>query len=333
MKFRRLVLAAAAFAAAPALVASAQDPPPGPGKSDPPAPAAPSDPGAKPAPPAKKERKADAKAVAVFEKYAKAVATPAQAGVKDAKCRIDFALPQLGGETIVLIPHWSSGGKYECEVELPESLAAQIPPEFLGMMKKQLSGQFGDIARMFLGSADERNADYDLEYSEESGKPVVKLTAFAEKAEAESSKAFFGADGLIEKTVTTPKVDPNDPQSQMMAGVEIETTFKHEKLPKGYVVSALSTSTPMGQFDVAMKYHDGPDGLPLAKAIEISSPMLPEPLVMTVYDYVLDGKAIASTAKPKTEKPATPAPDAPKADDAPKAPVIPDSGETPGPGK
>ena len=328
---RTLVLVALA-----ALPAFAQDQPAGPGANGPG-----SEKGtpAQPAPdakaPAANERQVDSKAMEVLELYGKKIDSPKRHGVKDLACRIELPMAQLGGDVLILKPHWKESGEYECDIELPESLLAMIPPEQVDMMKKMLAGQFSQVTRRLLDEPIPQVEEYDVTLLEEAGKPVVVLTAFGAKAEAEKQKLYFGVDGLLTRMVATPKIDPNDPQAAMMAGVDVEISVEHEKRGDLFVVSSSTVTTPMGEMAMKTSYFAGGDkDTPLPKSIEIVSPMAQEPMTLTFSDYVIDGKKVDATsssgAKAPAETPAgTPAekPASTPGTDAPAAPQGP--GESP----
>jgi hypothetical protein len=307
-----LVVAAGAFAPAAALAQDA----PGPGQGEPaPGPGATEE--KKPAEPAKKERKVDPKAQEVYDRYRKLAALPSSFGVKELTSRGEFAPMQLGGETIVIRPTWKAEGGLTFKFELPESIVAQIPPEMLPSVEQQITGQFRQFVDPFFDDPTARIADYNLEAGEEGGKTVVTLTPFAPKATNDKVKVTIGADGLPESYLIAPKGNESNP---MTGGQDILVNVKHAKRGEKFVVSDFDITLPFGVVELKADYAEGPAGLPLVKSIRIATPMSPEPDTMYFYDYVVDGKAVEGTAKPKAEekkpeekKPETPAP-------APEAP-------------
>lgn len=325
---RKLALVTSAvFAAALTASAVAQDSPAGPGANDAPAPPAPGAPAApdKPADPAvKKERKVDPKAQAAFDRYMKLVATPASSGAKSASCKSEI---DIGMGTVTIESKWSEKDGHKAKYHLPEELLAQVPPEMQSMIEKQLDGQLGNLIEPFFGGLGSEIAQYDLAAKEGDGKVVVTMTAFAEKAQAESQKITFNAEGFVTRIVSTPKVDMNDPQAAAMAGTEIEVDVKHAKKGEKHVVSGYDVTLPFGVISVTASYFDGTADIPLVKSLEIVNPMSPAPQSLTFCDWVIDGKAVDGTAKKKAEeKPAPATPDAPKEGTGPGTPAGPEAG-------
>jgi len=76
---------------------------------------------------------------------------------------------------------------------------------------------------------------------------------------------------------------------------------------------------PIGESTVKFVYYEIKDQAPLPKQLEVATPMLPEPLVIALHDFVVDGKAVPGTARPleKKAEPAASKPDEPKPE-APK---------------
>lgn len=337
MKLVRTFVLVAAASAAPAL---AQDSPAGPGSADPPAgPAAPVDPtdpaktpeAPKPAEPAKKERTADPKAVEACERYSGLLWVLQRTGAKEFTCRGELPIAQFGGEAIQVRPHWNAKSGLEVEYELPEALAAMVPPERLDAAKAQIKGQLKPLVQPYLDDFMADLPKYSLACKEGDGGTVVTMTAFASDTPDERKVVHFGKDGLIQRLVVTPRIDPNDPSAAMMAGMDLEIAVQHEKRGEKHVLTGYTLTLPMGEIKIAGSYYDGPAGTPIPKAIEISNPMTPEPQVLTFYDWTIDGKAVEGTAKPKPEpkKPETAAP-AP-AGPAPADPAVPsDPAKEPG---
>jgi hypothetical protein len=290
-----------AFAAAVALAlsvpAAAQDAPSGPSKreGEPAAPAAKAPPAAE-----KKERKADPKATAALERYRKLLHTPGSAGVKHLTARGELKLDMLP-EPVVVRPRWKSGKDgFALDVEIPESVKQAYGPEAVAMIQRQFGGLVNQmVAPLFTEAADDADA-YDLAAKEEGGAVAVTMTPFDDaRAKQERQKLEFGADGLLSRVVLTPKVDPEDPNAALMAGVDIDVTLTHEKRGERYVTSGFTALLPMGEMKSSATFWDGPGGLPLPKTISLTLPISPEPFRVDLWDYVLDGKAVEATAKPK----------------------------------
>ncbi len=260
-----------------------------------------------------KIRTATAESEAAFHKYASLVAFPPH-GVKAYSYTMDALIPQLG-EAIQISYEFEDGKEPKTDVKLPPSLEQQIPPEMHDQVKKQFSSQMGGQS---LEKADAKIGEYNLAHKSEGGKTIVTATLFDDKAQFENATYTFNGDGLLEKQVFTMHVDPSKPEAAMMAGVEMEITFTYVKKGDRWGFDTINTVTPMGDISVKFAWFDLADTIPLPKSMEISMPMLPEPMTITFHDFKVDGKAIAGTQRkvetPKTEekpKDAPPAPPAP----------------------
>lgn len=283
-----------------------------PAKPAAPAPAAPTE--TKPA--AAKTRTATAESEAAFHKYAKLVAFPPN-GVKSYAYTMDAMIPQLG-EAIEISYEFEESKEPKVDVKLPAALTQQIPPEMLDTVKKQVSSQ---MRGQSLDRADAKIGDYNLSHKSEGGKTIVTATLFEPKAQFETATYTFNTDGLLEKQVFTMNVDPSDMQAAAMAGAEIEMTFTYAKKGDLWGFDTINTATPMGDMAMKFSWFDLKDTVPLPKTMEMSSPMMPEPMAITFHDFKIDGKAVAGTEKkadaPKTEEKPKDAPPAPPAPPAP----------------
>lgn len=277
---------------------------------------------ASPAPPAggaegktpatKKERKASPEAEAALAKYASLLHFPSSRyKTLDMNSHCDVAL--LGGEVGCKF-HLKSTGEVALEIALPEAATQQYPPEQLKGIKTQASNWIGGMFKPFLSPLDALAKQYDLSSSVKDGKTIVEMTRFADGAAWESAKLWFNADGLLEKQVGTPTVDPDDSMSAMNAGAEIEMTLEHKKRGDLWTIESGKIVQPMGESTVKFTYYEFKDRAPLPKQLEVATPMLPEPLVISLHDFVVDGKAVPGTERPAEEKkePATSKPDAPR---------------------
>ncbi len=278
--------------------------------NEPPAPApAPGGDAKKPdAPPAKKERKTSAEADAAMKKYESLLSfRPSE--IKSGRVRMEGEIPQLGG-AIKIDCRWEKGKDATYDVELPEALLQQIPPAMQDMLKKKMGSQMA--GKLFEGMS-AHFVHYDVAGKTTDGKFSIELTPYDEQVEFDKAVLTFDGAGLLEKQVVTPHVDPSNPQAAMMAGMEIESAFKHAKRGDRFVVESMTSSTPMGDQTVAYTYFDVKDQPALVKSLEISSPMMPEPMVMSFHDWEIDGKTVAGTekkddaAKPAEKKDAKPA--------------------------
>lgn len=323
---------AAALLLALTVPALAQDAPAGPGKSDgaAPPPAAGPAPAAKApeggAAPAKRERKVDPKAAQAIDRYRKMLASPLNAGVGKLTARGELKLDMLP-EPIVVRPNWKAGkGGFTLDVEIPDAVKQAYGPEAVEMVRKQFGGLVTTMVEPLFSDAAHEAEAYDLAAKDEEGGVAVLMTPFDDAAaKQERQKLVFGADGILTRVVLTPKVDPEDPNAALMAGVDVDVTLVHEKHGDRWVTSGFTALLPMGEMKSTAKFWDGPGGLPLPKSIELTLPIAPEPFRVDLWDYVLDEKAVEATAKPKEpaakpaeEKPAAPA-EEPKKDPAPPA--------------
>ena len=118
------------------------------------------------------------------------------------------------------------------------------------------STMFAKPAKDFMDDPLADLKDYNVAYSDDGGKALVTKTAFTEKAEQESEKNWFGADGLLVKSVRVQKANPDDPMAAAMAGAEIETTIRHEKKAAGYVVSGATVAMPAGAAELKVEHYE-----------------------------------------------------------------------------
>jgi hypothetical protein len=281
----------------PAKPPVAPAPAPAPAGGDSAKPAAPAD-----AKTAKKERKTTPEAEAAIKRYADQLAFP-PADAKSFHFVSDVEIPQLGG-SVTLDYRWEKDKTPVAKVELPEATRDQIPEQFRAMIEKQMAEQMG---AQLAERIDAKLTKYNLSHKAEKDGIVVEITAFdEEKCEFDSGKLIFDANGLLSKQTVTPHVDPNNPQSAMMAGVEIEIAFKHAKKGDRYAIDTITQTMPMGEVGMTFQYFELKDSPVLPKSIEITSAMMPAPMTVAYHDWEVDGKAIAGTEmkKPEAEKPA-----------------------------
>jgi hypothetical protein len=271
-----------------------------------------------PAPAAKKERKASPEAEAALAKYASLLHFPTSR-YKTLDMGSHCDVPMLGGEVGCKF-HLKSTGEIALEIALPEAATQQYPPEQLKGIKDQAANWIGGMFKPFLAPLDALAKQYDLASSVKEGKTLVEMTRFADGAAWEKATLTFNADGLLEKQVGTPNVDPDDPMSAMNAGAEIEMTLEHKKRGDLWTIEAGKIVQPMGESTVKFTYYELKDRAPLPKQLEVTTPMLPEPLVISLHDFVVDGKPVPGTERPpetkpepaKKAQPDPPKPDAPK---------------------
>lgn len=301
--------------AAPTPVAPAPAPKPDGGDAAKPAAAAPA---------GKKERKTTPEAEAAIKRYADLLSFPPP-DAKSFHFLAEFEMAMFGG-AVKLDYRWEKDKTPTVKVDLPEALLAQIPEQAHEQMKKQMGEQIGgQLTERF----DTKLAKYNLSHKAEGGGLVVEITPNDDKCEYETGKLVFDANGLLTKQTVTPHVDPSNPQAAMMAGVEIETTFTHVKKGDHWTIESMTATSPMGDTAMKFAYYEVAGISPLPKSIEISNPMMPEPITVAYHDWEVDGKAVAGTeakkadaAKPADKPADKPAakPDAPAKDpkDAPK---------------
>jgi hypothetical protein len=268
-----------------------------------------------PAPEAKKERKASPEAEAAIAKYASLLHFPTTRYKSvDMNSHCEVAL--LGGEVGCKF-HLKSTGEVALEIALPEAAAEQLPPEQLEMIKSQSAAMIGGTFKPFLSPIDAAVKQYDLASSVKDGKTVVELKKFADGAAWEKATLWFNGDGLLEREVGTPCVNPDDPMSAANAGGDIELTLTYKKRGDLWTIESGKIVQAMGESNVKFAYYEFKDRAPLPKQLEVESLMLPEPLVIALHDFVVDGKPVPETARPKETKPEPVAPkkDAPKAEE------------------
>ena len=299
-----------------AAAASAQD--------NPPAPIGPAGgaAGNAPAPEAKKERKASPEAEAALTKYASLLHFPSTR-LKAVEMNSHCEVVLLGGEVGCKF-RLKPTGEVALEISLPEAAAQQYAPEQLDMIKSQASSMIGGMFKPFLSPIDATMKHYDLASTVKDGKTIVEMKRFADGAAWEKATLTFGADGLLEKQVGTPVVDKNDPIAAMNEGAEVEVTLTHKKRGELYTIETGKLVQPMGESAVKFDYYEFKDRGPLPKQLEVTTMVLPEPLVISLHDFVVDGKPVEGTARPKetkaeaktpekeTSKPEVPKPDAPR---------------------
>jgi hypothetical protein len=293
---------AVVLAASPAL---AQDEP---AKKPDPAPASP--PAAQAQPEAKKERKSTPESDAALARYESLLAFPPK-DVQKLRFKIESDVPGQGLFKVDF--RWEKGKPSSAEVELPENLVQMIPPQMLSNVKDQVTKQF---AGSVMDSPVSKFADYNLASKSDAGKVTVELTPAKASSQFDKGTLYFDADGLLAKSVVTMRADPSNPQSAMLAGAEITTTYKYTKAADRYVVESSAQSTPMGEVSVTFAYFDLKDQPKLLKSLEVASPQMP--ITIEYHDYEVDGKPVAGTqkkAEPKkepaekpAEKPTEPAP-------------------------
>jgi hypothetical protein len=197
-------------------------------------------------------------------------------------------------------------GTVATNVTLSEAARAQYGAQ-LQQIKDGISSQVSGIFRPFLVPADTTAKQYDLVSKVEKGKTIVEMSRFDDKATWEKATLTFDADGLLEKQVGTLNVDPNDSMGAINAGVEIETTMTYKKRGDKYTIESAVVSHPtMGESSVKANYWEVEGAAPLPKELVYNSVLFSE-VVVSVHDFVVDGKKIAGTERKDEAKPAAPA--------------------------
>jgi len=264
--------------------------------------------GAKPAsppastPPAKKERKTSKEAEAAIAKYASLLHFPSTK-YKTVEMN-SHAYVQMAGGEIGCKFNVKEDGTVAIDVSVSDAAMKQFGPQAKSIkdaIKKQVEGIF----RPFLVPMDVTAKQYDLAFRADKDKSVVEMTRFADAAAWDKLVLTFGADGLLEKQVGVPNVDPNDQMGAMYAGVEIETKVEHKKRGDRFTIESATISDPMGESSLKASYYEIPDAAPLPKELVFASPLVGE-ITVSVHDFVLDGKKIAGTERKDETKPATP---------------------------
>jgi hypothetical protein len=289
-----------------AATAAAQD---GTKPASPIAPAAPQTPAA----PARKERRTTPEAEAAIKRYVGLLHFPNPV-YKKVEMNSHCELQMLGGEVGCKFSMKESGD-IALDVVLPEAVREQYGDAQLVDIKKTAAGWVGGYFRPFLVPLDVTTKQYDLASRTEDGRTIVDLVRFAEHAAWEKATLWFSKEGLLEKQVGTPNVDPDDPLAAMNAGAEIELTIDYKKRGELYTVEGGKLVEPLGESTVKLSYYEIPDKAPLPKELAVTTPMMPDTLVIALHDYVLDGKAVAGTAR-KRDEPAPASPPAPKTEPA-----------------
>lgn len=331
MKYAAVFLVLAA-AAAPAV---AQDDP----AKKPDAPAAPPAPAAGAAdaakkPEAKKERKVDDAGLKALARHIGLLHLPSGDGIKSLSGKAE--LDQMGTK-IAFDPRWSAEKGFDLDVHLSDQIKQMAAAQGMDeaklekTVKQQLAGQLG-IGLLF-ESPEKSWAHFDVAFKQQGDDQVVDLTPFDDEADADSRKYVFGKDGLIKTSSLSPKVDPSNPQSQMMAGMTFDTTWSYEKKGEKSLVTGRTMSVMGMEIESKVTYFDGPGGSFLPKDLTISTPQ--GDVTVKFSDYTVDGKPVESTkaaaaapAKPaekSTEKPESKPAEKPV--DAPPAPPAPKDGK------
>jgi hypothetical protein len=195
------------------------------------------------------------------------------------------------------------------DMQLPEQVRQMGgSAEQIASMKKGAAAMIGRFFKPVLVPADVMARQYSLTAKTENGKTVVDMTRFADAAAWDTLKLTFDKDGLLEREVGTPNVDPNDQMGAMLAGAEIETVFTHKKRGDLYTVETAAITDPMGVTTANLDYFEIEGQSPLPKELRMESPLFGQ-MDIHIHDYVVNGTAIAGTARkaePKPEKPAAP---------------------------
>jgi hypothetical protein len=260
---------------------------------------------AKPAAPAKKERKTSPEADAALKKFASLLAFPSPK-YKSFEMNSHCEVAMMGGEVGCRFTV-KEGGAVGIDIQLPEAVREQYGEAQLAQFKNGAKSLVGGIFKPFIVTADAMAKQYDVSSKAEGGKTVVEMTKFEDGAAWDKLTLWIGADGLVEKQAGTPNVDPNDPTAAMSAGDTIETTFEYKKRGDLFTIEGAKVTQAIGESVVKIDYYEIPGQAALPKELTFTSPFIPEPLVISMTDFVLDGKAVAETARKKDEKPAEPA--------------------------
>jgi len=292
----RVAFTVLALAAASASADDGSKPPAKPAEPTQPAPAA-------PAPAAKKDRKATPEAEAAVRKYASLLSFP-NSKYKTVEMNSHCDVQMMGGEVGCKFTV-KDGGTVTLDITLPEAVRQQYGDGQLSTFKNAAKSMVGGMFKPFIVTADAMAKQYDLASRVENGKTVVEMTKFSDDAAWDKSTLWLNADGLVEKQKGVPNVDPNDLNAQMSAGDEIETTFVYAKHGDLYTIESAKISQALGESTIKIAYYDVAGQLPLPKELSISSPVIGE-LLISLTDFVLDGKPVAETARKPDEKPATP---------------------------
>jgi hypothetical protein len=265
---------------------------------------------APPAPAAKKERKVDADAEAALKKYVSLVHYPVAAGIKEMSAVGEI---EANGMRLGVNPSWSADKGFDMELVPPDAVKEKMAA--MGKSAEEaMKGQKRQL-NLFLGISSAFEAPgrdwshFDVSFKKQGDDSVVELTAFDDQADAESRSYTFGKDGLLKSSSFAPKMDPDDPQAAMMAGMSLDMTWEFEKKGEKSLLSTRTLSIMGQELPVKFAYWDGPGGSYLPKTLTLSTPQGEQ--VFRFHDYTVDGKFVEST---KAEAPKPEAPKEKKAD-------------------
>jgi len=252
---------------------------------------------------AKEERKVSKEALAVLEGWGKAMHLPqrTKAGTIVAHAKATNRQLFQGGELTVKVT-WKRESGLDLAVTLPDSMVQRLPPEAVEMAKSTFRTWSREALSPAFESPEQYAKDYNVGERKEGERTVVELLPYTADAAAELQLLYFDENGLCERRVMIPRVDPNDPNQQMMVGVEVESSFGYEKIGERYVLKRMSMLLPFGEMLVEYSYYEITGGTPLLKSMSMVTPFAPDPIEVVLSDYSADGQDVPET-KPQEEKP------------------------------
>ena len=262
---------------------------------------------------AKKERKTSAAGDAAFAKYAGLLHFPSNRYKKlvmDSHADVVMAGGEVGCKFTI------ENGEVSIDIALPEQLRKQYGEAETADLKKVAGSWVGGYFKPFVVPADQMMKQYDVSAKEVDGRTIVEIERFADGAAWDRATMWFNAEGLLEKQVGVPNVDPNDRLAAADAGADIEMTFEYKKRGERYTIESAKIVKPMGETTVKFAYFEIEGQPPFPKELAVNSPMFGE-MVIAIHDFVLDGKAVAGTERKEEKKP-EPAPPAAKKEDGAK---------------
>ena len=249
-----------------------------------------------------KERKVSEKALAALKAWGNAMHLPSQSTASEIHASASAANESMfqGGDLSVRAT-WKRDGGLELDVTLPKEMTETMPPQAVAMAKSLFKRWSREALAPAFEAPMQYAADYHVNERKEGERSVVELLPFTDHAAAELQLLYFDENGLCERRIMIPRVDPNDPSQQMMMGVEIETSFGYQKVGERSVLKRMSMLLPFGEMLVEYDYYEVTDGPPLLKTVRMATPFAPDPIEVTLHDYTLDGNEVAET-KQKVEE-------------------------------
>ena len=246
--------------------------------------------------PAEDGRKVSEAALAMLEGWGKKMHLPQRTSAKALTAHAKAGNPSLfqGGDLEVDVS-WKRDGGLALDVELPKEMRDSMPPEAIAMAKSVFGKWSREALAPVFESPEQYSGDYNVGERKEGERTVVELLPFSDDAAAELQLLYFDDEGLCERRIMIPRVDMDDPNQQMMVGVEVESTFGYERVGDRYVLKRMSMLLPFGELLAEYEYYDVTDGIPLLREVKMVTPFSPEPIDVKLSDYTVDGSTVEAT--------------------------------------